>query len=299
MNICDAKNSFYPYIFERRRLVTSQCLFFFDYLVKLASWVGVSVVFLVFVFFNGKISVLTMLISLFSLSVISHLSGEATLVWNDYPLWIDTGSRSRKHLTASFPFWLIALIFSFSLMIRGKYGSGLLTFILLFIVDKSISFSIQTRGEEVIRGIRSSLEPTGFYGNFSPSFPASSVAVKDSNSRELNPDVKNVNVTNKKRPLLSLITTKNSDTEEILGEATVEFNDDMETVFLNIPFCPPFSGVPRFDFEQTTNTEALVKISLLQPFGVRLEVRKPDGEKLCVEDNLFVGIAFFAFFQKH
>lgn len=61
---------------------------------------------------------------------------------------------------------------------------------------------------------------------------------------------------------------------QIFGSVAVEFEADAEVAPVFIAFCPPFEGVPSFDFEQVAGPETVVRATSVQPFGVRLEAKR-------------------------
>ena len=61
---------------------------------------------------------------------------------------------------------------------------------------------------------------------------------------------------------------------EIFGSVAVEFEADAEVAPVFVAFCPPFEGLPSFDFEQIAGPEIVVKATSVQPFGVRLEAKR-------------------------
>ena len=69
------------------------------------------------------------------------------------------------------------------------------------------------------------------------------------------------------------VRTANGGTQ-IFGSVAVEFEGDAEVAPIFIAFCPPFEGVPSFDFEQIAGSEIAVEPSSVQPFGVRLEAKR-------------------------
>lgn len=86
---------------------------------------------------------------------------------------------------------------------------------------------------------------------------------------------------------------------QIFGSVAVEFEDDAEVAPVFIAFCPPFEGVPSFDFEQTTGAEIAVRPSDVQPFGVRLEAKRRVTQTLEsqeVADGETIRIEYFAAF---
>lgn len=65
---------------------------------------------------------------------------------------------------------------------------------------------------------------------------------------------------------------------QIFGSVAVEFEGDAEVAPVFIAFCPPFEGVPSFDFEQIAGPEIAVEPSSVQPFGVRLEAKRRNAQ---------------------
>ena len=61
---------------------------------------------------------------------------------------------------------------------------------------------------------------------------------------------------------------------QIFGSVAVEFEPEAEVAPIFIAFCPPFEGVPSFDFEQVAGTEIALQATSVQPFGVRLEAKR-------------------------
>lgn len=61
---------------------------------------------------------------------------------------------------------------------------------------------------------------------------------------------------------------------QIFGSVAVEFEPEAEVAPIFIAFCPPFEGVPSFDFEQVAGTEIALQAPSVQPFGVRLEAKR-------------------------
>ena len=66
----------------------------------------------------------------------------------------------------------------------------------------------------------------------------------------------------------------------ILGSVAVEFEGDAEVAPVFVAFCPPFEGVPSFEFEQIAGPEVVVKTTSVQPFGVRLEAKRRTTQTL-------------------
>ena len=86
---------------------------------------------------------------------------------------------------------------------------------------------------------------------------------------------------------------------QIFGSVAVEFEADAEVAPVFIAFCPPFEGVPSFEFEQIAGPEVAVKTTSVQPFGVRIEVKRRVAQTLETQDVASDGkiqIEYFASF---
>ena len=85
----------------------------------------------------------------------------------------------------------------------------------------------------------------------------------------------------------------------IFGSVAVEFEADAEVAPVFIAFCPPFEGVPSFEFEQVAGPEIAVAASSVQPFGVRLEAKRritQPTETQPVANDEIIRIEYFAAF---
>jgi hypothetical protein len=88
-------------------------------------------------------------------------------------------------------------------------------------------------------------------------------------------------------------------TTQIFGSVAVEFETDAEVAPVFIAFCPPFEGVPAFEFEQVAGAEIAVKATSVQPFGVRLEAKRriaQTSETQDVADDEKILIEYYAAF---
>ena len=86
---------------------------------------------------------------------------------------------------------------------------------------------------------------------------------------------------------------------QIFGSVAVEFEADAEVAPVFIAFCPPFEGVPSFEFEQVAGPEIAVAASSVQPFGVRLEAKRritQPAETQEVANDEIIRIEYFAAF---
>lgn len=68
------------------------------------------------------------------------------------------------------------------------------------------------------------------------------------------------------------------------GSLLIELEKGCDFTPVYISFCPPFEKIPNFEFETSSEEDVNVKVSSLQPFGVRLEVRR---KLLMNDDNVF------------
>ena len=67
------------------------------------------------------------------------------------------------------------------------------------------------------------------------------------------------------------------------GTFWAEFSADAMTTTVHIPFCPPFERVPRVQVFPMNETSAHLRIAAPKTYGVRIDVRRNDGEpdQLC------------------
>ena len=85
----------------------------------------------------------------------------------------------------------------------------------------------------------------------------------------------------------------------IFGSVAVEFEADAEVAPVFIAFCPPFEGLPSFDFEQIAGPEIALKATSVQPFGVRLEAKRRVAQTAELQDfatDEKIRIEYFAAF---
>ena len=86
---------------------------------------------------------------------------------------------------------------------------------------------------------------------------------------------------------------------QIFGSVAVEFEADADVAPVFVAFCPPFEGVPSFDFEQVAGPEIAVKATSVQPFGARLEAKRQGAQTLesqDFDDGEKIRIEYFASF---
>ena len=261
---------------------------FLDYLVRLASWIFAAVSFLLFWILWKEFDVVFFFSTLLAFSAVAHLLCETSEVGNAYPLWLEIGRHVKSHRIASLPLWISDAIFTGVLFRQGCAASALVAFLFFIVVDWTVARCLRLR-EEFFRSLIQ--EPR------SESKPQPPARVSD----ELACEHELADFISEKENgelLMRTSRSRNNDSEVIQGEALVEFERESELAFLNIPFCPTFTGVPRFDFEQISGEEVSLDVSLLQPFGARLEIKRklsPSSE-LSEREREPIWIAFYAAF---
>jgi hypothetical protein len=267
-------------------------LSFIAYLTRLTSWLLVAVVLAVYAIFRVKTGHAAFFTVLLFLSGVFHLLREASDVWNSYPYWVDAQRRANSSREVSTPFRVAGAILALSLCVYNMAWTGFFAFLILILCDELVAFSVSREGEEKFRNLREALANR-------------TIASKDSGNDndcsaiytptvESSPESLESSTSDSGETVLCLKRRRLEGCETISGEATIEFEPDSKTAFLNIAFCPPFAGTPGFDFDQVSGEDTSIRTALLQPFGVRLEAYKTSKEHLDVDTDDPVTIEFFA-----
>jgi hypothetical protein len=84
----------------------------------------------------------------------------------------------------------------------------------------------------------------------------------------------------------SIVREMTADGEKVTGELLGRFRAGERTIFLHVAFCPPLPSVPQITCRQISGAEAEVKVSQLQTFGVRFDVRLKHDPTSTVETLL-------------
>ena len=294
----DSSISLMP-ITAKLELWTFQSLRLLDYFAQLLSWVFAAVVFLVFVIYGKRAGFSGCFVALTFMSAAFHVVREAVVTWDSYPSWIDVERHATEHREVSTPLAVSALILTFALFFRGRLGVSIFSLFLFIATNKFIVYSSQMKGEELFRTFRSFFEATAKGPDFVNS--KSEQLVANLSGVTSWKDTWNENVPSELETTGSVLMRqtriRTNGREEIKGEALIEFDADSDVAFLNISFCPPFESVPSFDFEQIDGEDASFKVSLLQPFGVRLETKRINAaSELDEGGETSVKVAFYAAF---
>jgi hypothetical protein len=75
-----------------------------------------------------------------------------------------------------------------------------------------------------------------------------------------------------------IVRSRHPDGETLAGLLRVEFAADERTQIVHIAFCPPFEGVPKVDVAQISGPDVSVKVTDVESFGTRIEVKHRESE---------------------
>lgn len=78
--------------------------------------------------------------------------------------------------------------------------------------------------------------------------------------------------------------------EMIEGRVRVTFAAGEKRAYVHLPFQPPLAGLPDVECEPTDDSNIRVKVAVRQPYGIRLEVRRPDATNQTTTDISFSAI---------
>ena len=239
---------------------------FLDYLVRRLSWAVTAVFFLLCGFFRKEIDVSFYFSALYIFSVLIHTLREIVEVGNTYPEWLEIGRHVKTHKNASLPLWVLGAIFTGEGVYQGRVGLASTAFLLFIAFDWIVAYCLRC-DEEFFRSL---IPPTVIEkATLSPLAEGGGVDVHAHGSADLWRLKEGDDL-----PLMLMSRSRNGNHETIRGEALVEFENESERSFLNIPFCPPFDDVPQLDFEQISGEDVSINISLLRVFGARLDIKK-------------------------
>jgi len=213
-------------------------------------------------------------------------------VWREYPYWRSVETTRASSRSVSLPFWTINAILLALLLVYGAFSTFLAVACFLIFVDRF--FAIWTRrfaektiraGVELWRANDDRVEKTRVEPVESTEQNEILSLVK-SEKRETSARLLEtpIDASEEEGTVISCQQrTRTADgAEQITGEALVEFREDADVEVVNVAFCPSFKGVPTFEYEQVSGVDVAIKTTLIQPFGVRLEVRRRNAS---VEDE--------------
>ena len=226
-------------------------------------------------------------------------------VWRDYPYWrsVETTRASSRSVAA--PFWTTSACFLTLLFLRAPLTTFFAVAWFLFFVDLFLARWIRRFAERTVRaGIELWISNDSRYENreierVETAEQSDKLSFEKPEKNGLDVNIETPDDETEEAALLisSQRRTKTADGEErISGEALVEFEEDAEIAVVNIAFCPSFEGAPTFEYEQVSGAEVAIKTTLVQPFGVRLEVRRRNASTFedASDENEPTRLEFFA-----
>lgn len=87
-----------------------------------------------------------------------------------------------------------------------------------------------------------------------------------------------------------LIRSSQDGVESIMVYQKIQFEPGQLTGVLNVPFVPPLAGLPEIDGSLTDGTDARVRVTDCQVYGVRIEVVLSKSEDRSVSRMLLLSI---------
>ncbi len=220
-------------------------------------------------------------------------------VWRDYPYWRSFETTRASSRSVATPFWTTSACFLTILFLRAPLATFFAVAWFLFFVDLFLARWTRRFAE---RTARAGIELWNLSDSKNEIFESARVETTEQNDKlsfekpEKNGLDVNVETPDDETEEVALLIssqrrTKTADGEErISGEALVEFEENAEIAVVNIAFCPSFEGAPTFEYEQVSGAEVAIKTTLVQPFGVRLEVRRRNAS----DENEPTRLEFFA-----
>ena len=252
----------------------------------------------------------TTLIFLTFATTIVYAARETLAVWREFPCRLPKSEFRARVRSASFPLWATAAVVASTLgAIRSDsaFATVCATAIYVVCVDLGAARFARRWGATVARDWRFALE-----------VDATSLNVEKTDACDATQEttvICDVSGQEKAAPTAAAFEEESAAPEDaadgetlatqrrvraegggtqIFGSVAVEFESEAEVAPVFIAFCPPFEGVPSFDFEQVAGPEIAVQATSVQPFGVRLEAKRrqtqsektqdvADGEKIRIE----------------
>jgi len=227
-------------------------------------------------------------------------------VWREYPYWRSVEATRASRRSVSLPFWTVNAILLVLLFKYDAFSTFLSVTCFLIFVDRFFASWTRRFAENTIRaGVelwranddrfeKPRVEPVENISAESTEQKENLSLVK-SEKRETSAQILVETPIDESeeegRVISSQRRTRTADgAEQITGEALVEFEEGAEVEVVNVAFCPSFKGVPTFEYEQVSGADVAIKTTLIQPFGVRLEVRRRNAST----ENEPTRLEFFA-----
>lgn len=240
------------------------------------------------------------LVGLTFATITVYVLRETVCVWLESPCRLPKSELRARLCSASLPLWATAAVVVASTAKASGFGSTFATAcasaVYVVCVDVGAAFFARRWGATVARDWRLALENDAASSDEETSnedaITSEKTAVGDveesdgetSNATPLDAFEEENAELAEESDGETLATQRRVRTEtggtQIFGSVAVEFEGDAEVAPVFIAFCPPFEGVPSFDFEQVAGPEVALQASSVQPFGVRLEAKRRSAQPL-------------------
>ncbi len=234
------------------------------------------------------------LVGLTFATITVYVLRETVCVWRESPCRLPKSELRARLRSASFPLWATAaVVVASTAKASGSdstFATACASAIYVVCVDVGAAFFARRWGATVARDWRLALENDAASfdkktsnGDALTSEKTAVCGVEESDGETSNAtpldafEEENAELAEEPDGE-TLATQRRVRTEDggtqIFGSVAVEFEGDAEVAPVFIAFCPPFEGVPSFDFEQIAGSEVALQASSVQPFGVRLEAKR-------------------------
>ncbi len=250
-------------------------------------WAFVACVAVAYWIFQAEAGAATCYFIALAAAFVGHVLAASSVVWLEYPYWLDVETLKETRNRTSRPIWLVNLILALVFARQTDLFTAFWALIAAILFDSIFAFYASRYAETIIRALRKSYDESRRLPT--PALRATTIETPHAKETERESDA--LEEVDDGVRILSFERTRGDDEfERVSGTALVEFEPNASMATLNISFCPPFKGIPTFEFEQSSGEEATFKISTLQSFGVRIEARRA----LETESDEPVAIDFFA-----
>ena len=234
------------------------------------------------------------LVGLTFATITVYVLRETVCVWRESPCRLPKSELRARLRSASFPLWATAAVVVASTAKASPFDSTFATAfasaVYVLCVDFGAAFFARRWGATVARDWRLALENDAT--SFDEETPNEDAITSEKTAvcgvEESDGETSNAtpldafeegNAELAEEPDgETLATQRRVRTEDggtqVFGSVAVEFEGDAAVAPVFIAFCPPFEGLPSFDFEQIAGPEVALQASSVQPFGVRLEAKR-------------------------
>ncbi len=283
-----------------------------DALASVALWSVFASTLVCFAFVPSERLVASTLVFLTFAAPAVYVLRETVWVWRESPCRLPKSEFRARVRSAAFPLWATAAVVAAALGASGAdaaFATACLAAFYVLCVDVGAAFFARRWGATVARDWRLALENDA--ASSEKKAPTEDVATLETAAVCVDAENGVANALDAENEfddgeenggetiaMQRRVRTANGGTQ-IFGSVAVEFGGDAEVAPVFIAFCPPFEGVPAFDFEQIAGPEIAVRPSDVQPFGVRLEAKRrvaQASEPQEVADSEKIRIEYFASF---